>query len=74
MYTYCNQDQFDKLIAKRFDIRSIEDLEKEIDAEIYNAYLFTSKKTLDSLKEFRVNPNKEIFEKAINFMRSDLLH
>ena len=72
MFTYWNQDQFEKLTTSRSDIRSIEDLEKEIDTEIYNAYLFASKKTLNLLKQFRENPTKENFEKAVNLMRADL--
>jgi hypothetical protein len=56
----------------RPDLRSLDDVENELRAELLNAVVFASQPVLESLAEFIRNPTKTAFVSTASAMRKDL--
>lgn len=64
--------QFKNLLHNRPDIRTSDDLDAELEAELINSHLYSNKYTIKSLEKFIHNPNKETLLFAAQAMRQDL--
>ncbi len=56
----------------RSDLRTAEDVDKEIETELLNSVLFASDEVIESLSDFVRNPSYRSYVKAAVSMREDL--
>lgn len=61
-----------KLTQFRPDLRSIEDLDNELQTELLNAVVYSSDSVLKNLSSFISTPNKESFYEVASAIRTDL--
>jgi len=72
-YTFINFEQEkDKLRNHRPDIKTFEDLKKELMAEIINMSLYAADQTVQQMKSFLQSPSNETFAVFILEMRKEL--
>ncbi|NQY79576.1 MAG: hypothetical protein HRT47_04615 [Candidatus Caenarcaniphilales bacterium] len=66
------KDDIENIRTRRPEIKTKEELIKEIETEVYNAQLFSTKNTIKLIKEFTKVPNEINLEKAIRSMKREL--
>ena len=66
------RDDIESIKTRRPEITTQEELIKEIEVEIYNAQLFSTKNTVELIKKFVKVPNEDNLEKAIQSMKREL--
>lgn len=66
------EHEFGQLAKHRPDIKSVKDLDRELELEYHNAMLFASDKVLDALKAFLEKKNIENWKIVTRAMKKDL--
>jgi hypothetical protein len=64
--------QMSKTQALRPDLKGVEDIDRELETEVLNGFIFASDSVLKALLEFIGEPDYQSFLKATNAMRDDL--
>jgi hypothetical protein len=72
MYAFLNPSELGRITEIRPDIRNIDDLKRELQAEWVHAWIFAGDDTIHALKDFLVTPNEQTFAKTVLSMRKEL--
>ena len=72
MYALLNPEELENLKRHRSDIRNLNDLKSELQAEWVNSWIFAGDNTIRMFKEFIENPNENNFAQAVLSMRKEL--
>lgn len=72
MYAHIDPKAFESLKPHRPDIKSKDDLKRELNAEWVNSWIFASDDTIKSFKKFLNEPTENSFAETVLAMRKEL--
>jgi len=72
MYAFINPNELDNLKRNRPEIKNLKGLERELQLEWVNSWIFASDETIKLFKDFLDSPNEKTFAKTILSMRKEL--
>jgi hypothetical protein len=72
MYAYINSEELKSINKIRPELQTKSDLQKELQAEYVNAWLYAGDETIVKFQHFLENPNEETFASTVLLMRKEL--